>query len=89
MPIDSFARTLALQGQQFCSDVASNFTGKGASMIGVAGGGTVEDVLSSFRGFATVTALRNASTAPFKDGDNVSTASATNALDTKVGGTWR
>jgi len=89
MPIDNFARTLALQGQRFRSDIASNVSGRGASMIGVSSGGTVEDVLASLKGYATATALRNASTVPFKDGDIVSTESATNALDTKGGGTWR
>lgn len=89
MPTDSFARTLALQGQSFNSDIASIATGKGAAMIGVAGGGTVADALAPLKGFPTVAALRSAATAIFKDGDLVTTASASSILDIKGGGTWR
>ena len=89
MPTDNFARTIAMQSQRFCNDVGSNVAGKGASMIGVANGGTVEDVLATLKGYATVTALRNAPTQFLKDGDIVATESALNSLDTKGGGDWR
>jgi len=89
MPADSFARTLALKGQSFSTDIASNAPGKGAAMIGIEGGGTLADALAPLKGFPTVAALRNAPTAIFKDGDLVTTASVSGMLDTKGGGIWR